>query len=171
MKKFVALLGVLTGVAFMMAQTTPAPTPAPAPQSPGTKPTPPAPATPPAKPVEKEEPKIPGIVIARSTGNGNQLGLTISGGTYVLKFYDKKRKAIKVDVTRATARWDSKQKAIPEKTVLNILDGGKALGGGKPVRPPYAFKLYLTLLKGEGEAEKAVETYVVDVTDAALATK
>jgi hypothetical protein len=160
MKKIVALLGALAGAALLTAQTPVAQTP----------PAPPAAdkSAPPAKPKEKEEPPIPGIVIPRA--NGNQLGLTISNGTFKLSFYDKKRKAILADVTRARATWNPVYKAIPEATILNVLEGGKALGGGKPVRPPYAFKLHLTLLKGEGEAEEAVDTFVIDFTDAARDT-
>jgi len=177
MKKLVALLGALAGVAALIAQTPPtsgqtAPatnppatpaTVAPAPAAPTAKPTP---APTPAKPKEKDEPPIPGIVIQRP--NGNQLGLTIEGGTFKLSFYDKKRKSIPADVTRARANWNPIYKAIPEQTMLNVLTGGKALGGGKPVRPPYAFKLHLTLLKGEGDAEQAVETYTVDCQQSEL---
>jgi hypothetical protein len=162
MKKFVALLAALTGAALLTAQppATPAPTPVPAPAA---KP------VVPAKPVEKEEPKIPGIVLQRP--NGNQLGLTLANGTFKLSFYDKKRKAILADVTRARATWNPVYKAIPEQTILNLLDGGKAIGGGKPVRAPYAFKLRLTLLAGEGESEQSVESYTVDITEAGLAQK
>lgn len=166
MKKFAALLGALAGVTLLTAQAT-------APQTPPAQtPVVPAPAAKPAapaKPLEKEEPKIPGIVLARA--GGNQLGLTLANGTFKLSFYDKKRKAILVDVTRARATWNPSYKAIPEATILNVLEGGKALGGGKPVRPPYAFKLHLTLLKGDDENAEAVETYVVDISEAALAQK
>jgi hypothetical protein len=153
MKKLVALLGAFAGVALMTAQTTPAPDAAAKP-------------APTAKPVEKEEPPIPGIVIARTSGNGNQLGLTIANGTFKLSFYDKKRKVIPVDVTRAMARWNPNYKAMHEQTILNPIDDGKALGGGKPVLPPYTFIVHLTLLKGDGDSETAVETYTVNVSDA-----
>jgi hypothetical protein len=169
MKKTVALLGALAGAVLMTAQTTPTQTSA-APAA--VTPVPPAKPAAPAKPIEKEEPKIPGIVLQRPGAAGNQLGLTIVEGTFKLSFYDKKRKAILADVTHARATWNPVYKAIPEQTVLNVLEGGKALGGGKPIRPPYAFKLRLTLLKGEGESETAAEpTYVIDIQDAALKQK
>lgn len=167
MKKLLALLGGLAAVS-LIGQTPPATTSTTTPTV--VTPTPPAPAPkPPAKPVEKEQPPIPGIVLQR--GNGNQLGLTIDNGSFKLSFFDKKRKPILSDVTRARAVWNPPYKAIPEQTMLNIVDNGKALGGGKPVRPPYAFKLRLTLLKGDGDAEQAVENYTVDFTDAAVPKK
>jgi hypothetical protein len=160
MKKFVALLGALAVAALLTGQTTSTP----AAQNPPAKP------AAPAKPVEKEEPKIPGIVLQRPGGAGNQLGLTISNGTFKLSFYDKKRKPIAADVTRARANWQSKVRALPDQTMLNVLDGGKALGGGKPVRPPYAFVLHLSLLSSD-DSGKEVEHYDVQVQEAALNQK
>ncbi|HVU15562.1 MAG TPA: hypothetical protein VHD32_01460 [Candidatus Didemnitutus sp.] len=154
MKKIVVLMGLLALATWLQADPVAAPKTAT-----------------PVKPAEKEEPPIPGIVIARSTGDGKQLGLTIVGGSFKLSFFDRKRKAIPVDVTRARLNWQSKQRAIPDQTVLNVLDGGKALGGGKPVRPPYVFVLRIALLNGEGNDEQAVENYVVNVTDDVLKLK
>ena len=42
-----------------------------------------------------------------------------------------------------------------------ILHSGNFLVGAKPVVPPFAFNVYLTLLQGEGDEAKAVESYVV----------
>lgn len=116
---------------------------------------------------KKEEPKIEGIVIKRS--NGSYLGLRLDGGTYKLSFYDAKKKPVAPDVTRAAARWNPNYKLGSERIILNAGSDGKSLVGSKPVRPPYAFKLYLTLLKGEaqgdgegGEGEQAVESFVID---------
>ncbi|HEX7632402.1 MAG TPA: hypothetical protein VF388_09730 [Lacunisphaera sp.] len=108
---------------------------------------------------EEELPKIPGVTITRT--NGNLLGLEVSGGVFKLSFYDKKHKLMAVDVTRATARWPNMKTALPAqfRTVLN--GSGTALVGQNPVQPPYAFNVFLTLLQGEGEEAKAVETYTV----------
>jgi hypothetical protein len=138
MKKFVVLLGALAGVALLAAQTTP------------------------QKAVEKEEPPIPGIVVQRP--GGNQLGVTINDGTFKISFYDKKRKPMAADVTRARVRWNPSYKVGPEQTILSLTDDGKALSGGKIVRAPYVFKLYLTLLKADEDDQQAVEHYVVNVT-------
>ena len=108
----------------------------------------------------KEEPKIEGVTIPRE--RGGYLGLKIENGTFNLKFYDDKKGAVVADVTRATARWDPLRKAGNERTVLNPSPDGMALIGGKPVRPPYIFKVFLTLLQGEGDDARAVESHVVD---------
>ncbi len=116
--------------------------------------------TEPAKKEVKKEaplPKIPGQVINRP--NGTFLSLQVSGGNFVLSFYDKKHKLMAVDVTRAIARWPNPRSPGDNRTVLN--GSGTALVGSKPVLPPYNFNVYLTLLKGEGEEAKAVENYTV----------
>jgi hypothetical protein len=110
------------------------------------------------KEVKKEElPKIPGHVINRP--NGTFLSLEVVGGNFKLTFYDKKHKPMALDVTRATARWPNPRAPGDNRTVLN--GSGTALIGAKPVIPPYNFNVYLTLLQGEGEEAKAVETYTV----------
>lgn len=124
---------------------------------------------PPTKPAPKklevvvEEPKIPGTTIPRA--NGTFLGLEVVGGNFKLSFYDKKKKLMPIDVTRATARWPNKKAATAgdNRTVLN--GSGTALVGAKPVVPPLVFNVYITLLQGEGDGAKAVETYVVPFHD------
>ena len=108
----------------------------------------------------EEEPTIPGVNIARP--DGSFLGVTIAEGTFKLSFFDSKKKPMHVDVSRALARWSPKNKIGGDLTVLNRGGDATSLGGGKPVRPPYFFKLYLTLLRGDGDDAQAVETYVVD---------
>jgi hypothetical protein len=152
MKFSAVLLSAVIAAGVMQAETKPAPKPAPA-----------QPASDKAAPVAKKEPKkeeplpkIPGMEIARA--NGTFLGLEVAGGNFKLTFYDKK-KPMAVDVTRATARWPNPRSPGDNRTVLN--GSGTALVGAKPVLPPYNFNVYLTLLQGEGEEAKAVETYVV----------
>jgi len=111
--------------------------------------------------VKKEEPmgKVEGFVITRP--NGLNLGLTLVEGKFKLTFYDKKKKPTKVDVTRGLARWSNVHGPGDNRMVLNP-DGANSLVGVQFVRPPYIFKLYLTLVKGDGDAAEVVETYVVD---------
>lgn len=109
-----------------------------------------------AKP--EEEPKIPGITLARA--KGGFLGILVENGKFKLSFYDEKKKPAKADVTRATARWPVQYKTGDERAVLNPDGDGTALTSPKFVRPPYAFKLYLFLF-AEG-SENAVENYVID---------
>lgn len=154
MKKILAVLAAGLFVASLLpAQTTPAAKPA----APGSKPA--APGT--TGPVKKEEePKIPGTVINRS--NGAFLGLEVVGGNFKLSFYDKKKKPVSPDVTRASARWPNPRSVTgPNRTVLN--PSGAALVGSKPVLPPFTFTVHLTLLQGDGEDAAVVESYDVPV--------
>jgi hypothetical protein len=115
-----------------------------------------APAKTPATP--EPPPTIDGIVLNRS--NGGFLGLTLVNSNFKLSFYDAKKKPADVDVTRATARWPVKYKLGDEHTVLNPTADGKALTSTWHVRPPYVFKLYVSLfIQGQ---ENAVESYVID---------
>lgn len=125
--------------------------------TPAAKPTP-GPVKP---PVKKEEPMgvIEGTTLNRS--NGTFLGLTLVEGKYKLTFYDKKKKPVAVDVDRAIARWPNVHGPGDHQTVL-ISGGATYLLGQQFVRGPYAFKLRLLLMKGEGETATVVESYVVD---------
>lgn len=111
---------------------------------------------------EEPPPKIEGMEIARG-GNGF-LGLQIVEGRFKLSFYDAKKKAIAPDVARAALRWPVNYKIGDERTVL-MPDGNKALTSTKAVRPPYTFKLFITLIREGDQAaadSPAGETYVID---------
>lgn len=148
-------LAMVTGVGFAQSPNPPEPAEPPTPAVP-------AKGKDAAKPgVKKEEPmgKIEGTELARP--NGLFLGLTLAEGKFKLTFYDKKKKPTKVDVTRGLARWPNIHGPGDNRAVLNS-DGVNSLVGAQFVRPPYVFKLYLTLLNGDGDAAEVVETYVVD---------
>jgi hypothetical protein len=116
-----------------------------------------------AKAKKKEEPpaKIAGLEISR--GAKGFLGLELVEGTFKLSFYDVKKKLVVPDVARAALRWDVKYKVGPERSVLNPSGDGKSLSSPKTVRPPYAFKLFITLLKEAAEGEDAAgESFTVD---------
>jgi hypothetical protein len=115
----------------------------------------PAPA--PAAPAEEVEPVIPGTVITRA--DGGFLSLTVEGIHFKLSFYDAKKKPIEANAIRAIARWDPVNKAGEVRSILNPTDDGKALKGNVPVRPPYVFKVYLSLI---GAEDKVLESHVVD---------
>lgn len=152
--KSIAVAGCLLFAASVLAAQTPA-----APAKTATPKAPAAKAAPAGKVEKKEEPlpKIPGTEITRT--NGTKLGLEVVDGRFKLTFYDKKNKAMAVDVTRATARWPNPRSPGDNRTVLN--GSGTALVGQKPVIPPYTFNVFLTLLQGEGDEAKAVENYTV----------
>ena len=116
-----------------------------------------------AKAKKKEEPpaRIAGMEIAR--GAKGFLGLELVEGTFKLSFYDAKKKPMAPDVARAALRWDVKYKVGQERSVLNPSGDGKSLSSPKTVRPPYAFKLFITLLKEAVEGEDAAgESFTVD---------
>jgi hypothetical protein len=110
---------------------------------------------------EKKEPKIEGMEVSR--GELGFLGVQIVNGTFKISFYDKKKQPIAADVMRAVLRWDPKYKVGQERVVLNLSDDGKSLASPKTIRPPYAFKLFITLLKDATEtADPVGETHVID---------
>jgi len=107
------------------------------------------------------EPKIEGMEISR--GELGYLGVQIVGAAFKINFYDKKKAPIAPDVVRALLRWDPKYKQGQERLVLNLGEDGKSLTAGRAVRPPYNFKLIITLMKqSETGEDKAVETHVID---------
>jgi hypothetical protein len=113
---------------------------------------------PPAAPAEEEaEPQLPGSVIARASGGF--LSLSLEGGHFKLSFYDAKKKPIAADAVRAVTRWDPVNKTGDVRSILNPTDDGTALKGNVIVRPPYVFKVYVTLI---GADDKAIESHVVD---------
>lgn len=111
---------------------------------------------------KKEEPpaKIDGIEIPR--GEKGYLGIQIVNSTFKLSFYDAKKKPIAPDVARAALRWDPKYKVGEERVILNPDE--KSLTSPKNIRPPYNFKLFITLFKApaEGADPVATENYTID---------
>ncbi len=141
----------------ILAETTPkAKAPAKTPVPPATKPGAKKEA-PKDEPKAEAEPVIPGAVIERS--DGTFLGLSLESGNFKLSFYDAKKKPVAANVARAAARWNPVNKTGDERVVLNLAGDGLALTGPRQVRPPFVFKVYLTLLNEAGEA---VENHVVD---------
>lgn len=110
---------------------------------------------------EKAEPaKIEGMEVARGS---SYLGVAMVGGTFKISFYDAKKKPVAADVARALLRWDPKYKVGSERVMLNRSEDGMALASPRSIRPPYLFKLYITLLKdAAGGDDAAGETFVID---------
>lgn len=109
---------------------------------------------------KEEPPKIEGMEIPRGT---RFLGLQVVNSVFKLSFYDAKKKPIPPDVARVVLRWDAKYKVGQERTVLSPGGGVNSMTSEKTVRPPYNFKLFMTLLKDAAEGEDPVgETIVVD---------
>lgn len=110
---------------------------------------------------EEPEPKIEGIEIPY--GERGYLGIQIVGSSFKLTFYDRKKKPVAPDVDRAALRWDPKYKVGDERVVLNPDPDGTSLSSPRNIRPPYNFKLFITLIKEAAEGQSpATETIVVD---------
>jgi hypothetical protein len=101
--------------------------------------------------------KIEGMEIARSSKGF--LGLQVADGNFKLSFYNAEKKSEAPNVVRAVLRWTPSYKPGNEIYVLGAGDG-KSLTVAKTVRPPYNFKLFVSLFV-EGN-ESPVESYVVD---------
>jgi hypothetical protein len=110
---------------------------------------------------EKEEPKIEGIEIPRA--NKTYLGLQLVNGAFKMTFYDQEKKPTTPDVARAALRWDAKYKVGQERIILNPGGDPNSLTNPKPIRPPYTFKLFITLLKDSADGDNPVgESFVID---------
>ena len=144
-----ALLAALLGIAgpLLAGNATPVPAPKPGVSK----------STDTAKKPEPEG-KIAGLAVARP--NGGFLGILVEDGKFKISFYDSKKQPVAADVARAAARWPVHYKVFDERTVLNPTADGMALTSPEFVRPPYNFKLYLSLF-AEG-SDEAVEHYVID---------
>ena len=102
-----------------------------------------------AKPAgEEPEATIQGTVVPRK--DGSFLGISIVDGGFKLAFYDAKKKQIDCPVASAAASWKPHNIINAERRVLNPSGDGKTLVS-PAVRPPYNFKLFLTLLAADGQ--------------------
>ena len=147
------LLALLAPLALATAQTPPAKKNSAAKAPP--------PATKAADKKEEAPAKIEGVEIAR--GEKGFLGLQVVGGNFKLSFYDAKKKPTAPDFTRAVLRWDPNYKVGKERAILAPGGGSNSLTSEKAIRPPYNFKVFITLTRDTGEGEPAAgESYVVD---------
>ncbi len=106
-----------------------------------------------------EEAKIPGLTIPRA--KGGFLGLVVTEtNNFKLSFYDENKKPLPVDVARANLRWPVHYSTFDERTVLTPTDDGLALTSNKFVRPPFTFRLFMTLVV-DG-SDQPPESYVID---------
>ena len=110
---------------------------------------------------DEPPPKIEGMEIQR--GDRGYLGIKIEDNTFKVRFYDKEKKPMKADAARIALRWNVNYQPNPERTLLEPGDDGKVMSSEKTVRPPHAFKLFITLLNNDAPGEDpAAESYVVD---------
>lgn len=110
----------------------------------------------PGEPAAEEEGTIEGVAIAR--GDGRWLGLTMDGTSFRIAFYNERKRPIAADRPNGNVRWIPSGRS-PERGVLVKASDGQSLVGNRPVRKPWVFKVFVTLLDDAGSA---VETYTVD---------
>lgn len=141
-------------------QTPPVKPPVVVPPSPKPAPTPTPKSLPKKEPAKKPVPSpvIEGLAIPR--GNGF-LGIQIVGSNFRLSFYDAEKKPVAPDVERAVLRWPVKYQPSDERAVLTLTSDGGALSSARVVRPPYSFKLFITLIAANAP-DGSGETFVVD---------
>jgi hypothetical protein len=114
-----------------------------------------------AKLEKQKEGVIPGITVPRKTGGGFY-GIQIVKGNFVLSFYDEHKMPMTADRARALLRWPVRYKIGDERVVLNPAADGKSLTSERFIRPPYNFRLFVTLIGDDSdEADGGAETYVV----------
>lgn len=137
-------------------------------------PTPAAPVTPPAKtapapaaPKKKDDGKkktevkmgkIDGLEVARGQ---TFLGIQIVNGVFKLTNYDKMKKPVAADFTKVALRWTVNYQPNPERTLLTPSGGVGAFSSEKVVKPPYSFRLFVTLIKGDAD-DAPVENLTVE---------
>lgn len=102
--------------------------------------------------------KIDGMEVARSEGF---IGVQVSNGVFRIRSYDAKKKPVKSDFTKVALRWNVQYQKAPERTLLLPSGGVGEFSSEKVVKPPHSFKLFITLIKGEGD-DAPVENYQID---------
>ncbi|HXN35641.1 MAG TPA: hypothetical protein VN877_05685 [Opitutaceae bacterium] len=101
-------------------------------------------------PTDEPEGKITGFPIARA--NGGWLGLEIRDQNFVLTFYNAKKKPVAADASAAVLWWSVQYQSNPERTELTSSSNPSVLASALTVRPPYSFKLHISLLTDAGSA-------------------
>lgn len=119
--------------------------------------------TPPARPKADARPGtpdpdvvLPGSVIPHGEG---WLSLSLADGTFLVGLYDARKQPIDMPFVRATARWNSPLRSSEQHLVLNPTGDSRTLKGSRPVKPPYVFKVYLTLMNAD---DSVGASYVID---------
>lgn len=110
----------------------------------------------------KKEGVIAGQTIKRKVGDG-YLGLQVVDGNFKLTYYDKDKLPVAADHPRALLRWPVRYKLGDERLMLNVAGDGTFLTSARFVRPPYNFRLFITLLGASGDDESgATEAYSIN---------
>ena len=106
--------------------------------------------------IEERKYELPktGVNVARGDGWFN---FAAKGSRFIVTFYDVRKKPTAAEVQNGLVRYMYVAKR-PKRTVLNLREDGQALISPPTVRPPYVFRVYLSLFS-RNEADGG-ETYV-----------
>lgn len=112
-----------------------------------------------AAPDAEKEGTIAGTPIARP--QGGWLGLELKDNSFVLTFYNAKKKPTPADKTAAILRWSVHYQPNDERTELTPSGDPAVFSSPYPVKPPHSFNLHITLIS---DTKDAPESYVIDFT-------
>ena len=96
------------------------------------------------------EPVLEGVVVERP--DGTFMTLTMEGPRAVLRFFDAEKKPIGPVVERAFVKFRLSGRRPENRTLLPDAEG-MALTHGRPLRPPFVFLAFITLVHEDGDAE------------------
>jgi hypothetical protein len=106
---------------------------------------------------EEKEGTIAGMPIQRP--QGGWLGLELKDSSFVLTFYNAKKKPIPADKNSAVLRWPVHYQPNDERTELTPTSDPAVFASSYSVKPPHTFILHITLLS---DSKDKPESYTVD---------
>jgi hypothetical protein len=118
-------------------------------------------------PTEEKEGTVAGTAIHRA--NGGWLGVEVKDQNFWMTFYNAKKKPVAADAGAAVLWWSVQYQPNPERTELTSSSNPSVLASAYTVKPPYSFKLHITLLTDTdsgaapaGGTPPQPEGYVID---------
>lgn len=108
-------------------------------------------------PDSEKEGTISGTAIARP--QGGWLGIELKDNSFVLTFYNAKKKPTPADKTGAVLRWPVHYQPNDERTELAPSGDPAVLSSPYSVKSPHSFNLHITLLS---DSKDPPESYVID---------
>ncbi len=106
---------------------------------------------------DEKEGTIAGTPIQRP--QGGWLGLELKDNSFVLTFYNAKKKPIPADKTSAILRWPVHYQPNDERTELTPTDDPAVFSSPYSVKPPHTFILHISLLS---DPKEKPESYTID---------
>lgn len=109
----------------------------------------------------EKEGTVAGTPIARP--QGGWLGLELKGNSFVMTFYNAKKKPAPADASSAVLWWPVHYQPNPERTELAATGDAAVLASSYSVKAPHTFLLHIVLLfTGKPDAS---ESYVINYSE------